>query len=304
MPIILMFHFAGPDQKFRIPLPSSKMDVGERLRATIARFGQFAPPVLMGSGFCIDGSRRIFCSCAHVWRDIQSETPRARRMQNGPRTRRTWRRHWRRTRRWKRGHGKEAEAAQKDGGHGGEEGGEDGGHGNTRSLQARRRSAFSRPTSNARRTARSTGSGGPCCLTRPACSTTPNPVLPDGLDLVIVQLTQHDGEPLASLVPLVALPLGRADTLVDPLTMLGFGVPRLKPGFGARPRQYAPEGPELLNHRAPWRLGAVDRNGRHACMVGTAAGRRSGLAATSWDGTCALPASISCGPSTCGSRRR
>ena len=29
----------------------------------------------MGSGFCIDGSRRIFCSCAHVWNAIQAETP-------------------------------------------------------------------------------------------------------------------------------------------------------------------------------------------------------------------------------------
>ena len=69
--------------EIRIPLlrrrRSKKLDVGERLRATCAIGGlrKTGPPLLMGSGFCIDGSRRIFCSCAHVWNGIQAETPSA-----------------------------------------------------------------------------------------------------------------------------------------------------------------------------------------------------------------------------------
>ena len=34
------------------------------------------PPMLMGSGFCVDASRRVFCGAAHVWNDIEREASR------------------------------------------------------------------------------------------------------------------------------------------------------------------------------------------------------------------------------------
>ena len=40
------------------------------LRPASAVFGQAQPPLLMGSGYCVNGMHRIVCSCAHVWREI------------------------------------------------------------------------------------------------------------------------------------------------------------------------------------------------------------------------------------------
>ena len=62
---------------------SIRMDVNERHRAMCAigglrppstAFGPARPPLLIGSGFCINGQHRIICSCAHVWRDIERGT--------------------------------------------------------------------------------------------------------------------------------------------------------------------------------------------------------------------------------------
>ena len=53
------------------------MDVEERHRAVCAIGGirktdasGTTPVLLMGSGYCVNGQYRIFCSCAHVWNDI------------------------------------------------------------------------------------------------------------------------------------------------------------------------------------------------------------------------------------------
>jgi hypothetical protein len=198
----------------------------------------------MGSGFCIDGSRRIFCSCAHVWRDIQSETPNAtaavaaHAMEEAKAARAAadaavalatasgiW---------------DGVEAAQKAAK-----------MAETAAQQAAKRAAQMaamvildpsdhgvaigfQPTDKQRAEAGEVDWVGravlldpPGVFDPPKCKRYPKGEW-DGLDLVILQLTQQlDGEPLASLVPLVALPLGDADTLVtrDPLTLLGFGVP-------------------------------------------------------------------------------
>ena len=245
--------------EIRIPLlRRKKLDVGERLRATCAIGGlrKTGPPVLMGSGFCIDGSRRIFCSCAHVWNAIQAETPLATAAYA----------------KWAKDQAdlaaalatasgmeaaqKEAEAAQKEAEMAAKKAvsSQDGPmaildpfkHGVMIGFQ---------PTDKQRAedgeidwVGRAVLLDPPGLIAPPRTPFSPN-APKDGLDLVIVQLTQQlDGKPLASLVPLVALPLGRADTLItrDPLTMLGFGVPRLKPGFGVpehRPGNMRPKYP-------------------------------------------------------------
>ena len=49
------------------------MDVNKRHRAVCAIGGirrSDRSPLLMGSGYCVNGQHRILCSCAHVWNDI------------------------------------------------------------------------------------------------------------------------------------------------------------------------------------------------------------------------------------------
>ena len=140
------------------------------------------PPLLMGSGFCVDGTRRIFCSCAHVWHEIKATCldPAADGVAIGL-----------------------------------------------------------RPTDQARaERGEIDWVGRAVLLTPPGVLNPPSTTSPDGLDLVVLQLTQQlDGSPLVSL-DLVALPLGDADTLDsgDQLTVLGFGVPSGHERGNARPK--------------------------------------------------------------------
>ena len=168
---------------------SRSMDVDERHRAVCAIGGLLlpdasgvsgaaSPPLLMGTGYCVNGQHHILCSCAHVWNDIAKSA-------------------------------------------------------NLLDPAVHGVAVGFRPSLTNDRARAERGEvdwvGRAVLLSPPGVLDPPSVNPPsDGLDLVVLQLTQLlDGSPLPSdFRPFVALPLGDPDSLRsgDELTMLGFGV--------------------------------------------------------------------------------
>ena len=204
---------AAADAGTSVAAPAAADDAGDadpRQRAVCA-IGLLRPPnepLLMGSGFCIDASRRVFCSCAHTWGDIENAAL---------------------LRKWIKLYDVSAGYLYK--------GPKSGGGTAYNSLTPTGLVTANldpyihgvaigfQPTDRGRARLGEVDWVGRAKLISPPGALYP---VDDGLDLVVLQLVQDiDGAPLGSGLSLVALPLGEPDSLWpgDQLYVLGFGVP-------------------------------------------------------------------------------